>query len=261
MPRRYGSNLKKSGRGASGTAGRIAAAVARNRARRFDLTRGATLLNQVVKKHLMKKFETKYKFFSYENMNLYHNCTRVSNSPDVPIERGMLTTTVGTTQFDRIGDEIHSLKLEFKLWLSNKLDRPNVMYRILVVSADDSDIPGAPTATTGLWYSTSLGGSPGNRMIGKVNDDVFRVHKDILVQPYSGDYSSETGATLKEHSRLIQFTVTTNKRIKYKVDTGTVPQGPNNYALYVIPYDSYGTVQTDNIASLAYSIRHYYKDV
>ena len=34
----------------------------------------------------------------------------------------------------------------------------------------------------------------------------------------------------------------------------------SDYALYIIPYDAYGTLYSDNIASCAYDCRLYYKD-
>lgn len=246
-------NIKKTVR-----SGKSAAQLAKARldSSRWSGLRGTTILNQMVKKAIMRKFETKMHLIAYQNINLYHDSGTVAGGTAVAVDANLLRTNVGTTQFTRIGDKVRSMSLEFRLWLSNKLDRPNVMYRVLVLSADNEDIPSG-TQVTDLFFPHSTG----NKMVGQINTDKFRVHKDLIVQPFAGDYSLELNATNKEHSRLVKFNVSTNKDLVYKTDGSTVPSGRNNYALFVFPYDAWGTLNTDNIASFAVTITHRFKDV
>lgn len=248
--------MKKRARRSSGTAGRVAAAVARNKAARFDYVRGTTLVNQAVKKYILNKFEQKMSVRGIQNNQLWHNGGATGN---VAITTNLLQTTVGTSQFHRIGDKIYSQGLDFRLWLSNKLDRPNVMYRIIVVSAEASDLPSA-TNISDLFFAVESG-SNFSCMTAFVNVDKYRVHKDMVIQPFGGDYSLEDVATLREHSRFVSFTVNTNKNISYKLDNGIVPVGANSYALFVFAYDAYGTTTVDDIATVAWMAKHRFKDV
>ena len=39
----------------------------------------------------------------------------------------------GTDEHERVGDEIIGQRINYKIWLSNKLDRPNVTYFFFTV--------------------------------------------------------------------------------------------------------------------------------
>ena len=67
-----------------------------------------------------------------ENSQLNHNSTEIRGPFLSNIARGLADQTAGLGNSARIGDEILLQNLKLKFWLSNKLDRPNVMYRITV---------------------------------------------------------------------------------------------------------------------------------
>lgn len=213
-------------------------------------------LNNAVRKYIMKKYETKIYLLHDINQQLYHRTDGSTNY--VPLISNLLQTSQGTTQYTRVGDKIRSMDVDVKLWLSNKLDRPNVMYRIICVSAESADLPAA-TSIVDLFYPTGAGTPPFT--VAKINVDKYRVHHDHTIQPFGGDYSIEASSAQKEHSRLYNFRVVTNKDIVYKADNGTVPSGNNFYSVFVLVYDAYGSLATDNIASCAYCFAHRFKDM
>ncbi len=87
---------------------------------------------------IRRNMETKTVGKQAENVQLFHNkALYLSN---------LLATTQGvedpndlTTNAARIGDSVKLTNLNIKFWLSNKLDRPNVMYRLIM-----------------FWYDTPL---------------------------------------------------------------------------------------------------------
>lgn len=206
------------------------------------------------------KNEQKMTNFSNQNVQLYHDASISALGGVRLVLNNMLATTQGVTQYNRVGDAIYSQKINVKLWLSNKLDRPNVMYRIIVLAGELADMPDG-NGVTGVPLSDPFYNSGAiNTMTGYLNRDKFKVIRDQYVQPFGGDYSLEASSTQREHSRLVEFSIPINKMIRYKTDNGTVPEGANCYGLCVIAYDSYGSLLTDNIASFAYSVQHVYKD-
>lgn len=213
-----------------------------------------------VKKQVMKSHEQKMCFINDQNIQIYHNGTRRNTGGYYLAHANLLSTIVGTSQYTRIGDRIFSQKVSMKLWLSNKGDRPNVMYRIVVIAGESEDMPAGGdvggTALTGIEYTSS----GGNTMLVRWNKDKFKLIRDMYVQPFGGDYSLEPSSSAKEHSRLIEFDIPINKYITYKTDNGTVPENANCYGFFVTAYDAYGTVITDNIASFAWAATHFFKD-
>lgn len=174
----------------------------------------------------------------------------------------LLSTPVGTGQFQRVGDSIQAQKLDFKFWLSNKGDRPNVMYRILVVKGEEGD----------MASGTNLGmaGASANTMLTFINTDKYTVLYDRVINSAAGFKANQTEILgvkqpgeldRREQALYHSFTVPINKKITYKTDAGAVPTGNNYLNCYVIPYDAYGTSLTDNIASMAFNVKFTFTDI
>lgn len=211
----------------------------KNVARRGKVSRMVKLIKAVA----LGQSETKRLITYAENIQLNHN------SPYVMYN--LIGTSQGTSQIQRIGDEVIAQYLNVKLWLSQKLDRPNVMFRIIIFQ---------PRAgTSNLDWAT--GTSP-NRIVSTVDTDKLNFKKQYILKPPPGDYSLETGATNKERSRFLSFSINVkNMKIGYFNDNDTVPKlQKHNYCIVVIAYDSFGTLTTDNIASFSYQYEFYYKD-
>lgn len=215
-----------------------------------------TNLVRTIRAVALRNTETKYKERGGENINLYHNG---GATPDFLQINNIIGTGQGDDVASRAGDEIFAKGIAFKIWLSNKADRPNVMYRIIVYT---SPVLSAVTVADDVkeLLDTSSGG--GNRMLSYANTEKFKILYNKMVQPFSGDYSLEPSATNKEHSKLIKFYLNLkNRRVKYNSPNGPEPKYQRDHIhLAVIPYDAYGTLTSDNIASCAINIRFYFKD-
>lgn len=207
---------------------------------------------KAIKQISLKNAETKFSSQNIENYQLYHNggSTGIYN-----ITGNLLATSVGTTQQTRVGDSVIGRGLSIHLWLSNKLDRPNVMYRIFLFTALHIDY--ASTSPTLFFQSLH-----GNKMIDYINTDRYKIIYHKVIKPFSGDYSLESGATNKEHSTHLKiYLPLKNRLIKYYTDSGNVPSYQGNLIqLGVIAYDAYGSLLTDNIASMSFVTKFYFKD-
>jgi len=208
-----------------------------------------------------KKFVTE----QVENIQLSHNaggtglvaCLNATGRP-----ANICATSSNSFQNGRIGDMIRGKGASIKLWLSNKLDRPNVMYRVIVLQWYHGF---DPTTATNIWRANA---SP-NVMLASVDFDKFRVRYDRSFPVGSGVSHSAVGTALvpspnfvgKEHSRLVKFWIGTPGTIKYQTDNGQVPSVEKYcLALYVLAYDAKGTLTTDQIASCAYKITYNFAD-
>jgi len=222
---------------------------------------------KAVKRVIMKTAEKKYYDAAEENVQLYHNVGKsVAYSGAVypyAFYMNPLGLQQGTSSGQRIGDKIQSTGLSVKMWLSQKSDRPNVMYRILVLAYPDLDIGGL-SAYIGVNQRIFYPLDAGNAMIENVQTDNFNVVYDRVIRPIAqSGYPNPTG---KEHSTYHRFYIPTNRVISYRDDTAggstVIPKNQRDrLAMFVIPYDAWGTLVTDNIASMAYVFRHYYRDV
>jgi len=221
------------------------------------------MFNSRVKKAIMKTAETKRYLHGDENLQLYHN-TGVTGGTFV---RPVLFNpwrfiTQGTTENNRIGDEIYPRGMSMRLWMANKLDRPNILYRVIVcilprmynasvVSSGSIDIGSAMnTGVNGCYLTLPVDTTKGIKVL---YDKVFR--NEI---GFSWNNTNNSG---KECHLFKKFWIKRKRanKIKYARATGEVE---NKFlAVYVIPYDSYGTLTTDNIASCGFVSTLYFKDV
>jgi len=216
-----------------------------------------------LRKMQLKVSETKFYDSGSENVNLYHNvghsAAYAGAANPYSLVVNMLGLQQGVQATRRIGDKAWSVGVSINLWLSQKQDRPNVGYRILVLQYPDT-VYGAQFSGINqkVFYPTGMG----NNLIEKVDTDMYNVIYDKVIQPI--DQSGYPTVPF-EHSKVHKFYIKTGREVHYRAGlddiTTTVPKDMRNrLVLYVIPYDHYGTLVTDNIASVAYTYRHYFKD-
>ncbi|AXH75921.1 MAG: putative capsid protein [Circoviridae sp.] len=180
------------------------------------------------------------KTFGYqeENVQLYHNkalylaswlkCKQGDQDPN-----NLVTQTV------RVGDEFYLRSVNIRFWLSNKLDRPNVMYKLYLFWYDSN-----VTLSDTVCYFTQT-----NKMLDRINNETISVIDSKTI--FSGP-SYENGTEKHEHSYLCTLKGSwKNRKIIYD-EGGFVPK-KRDIGTIVVCYDAYGTLQTDNIASLAYN--------
>lgn len=213
-----------------------------------------TQLANKMKTVALKQCETKVSSATAENLQLTHNGTYYRGN--------FFATTQGTQdpeglsqdQRNRVGDEIIARGLKLKWWVSNKADRPNVMYNIYVFYYNTLE----SLTNSMFWRGTDGIGGTMNRMLDNPNPERIKVLKKIVVSAKSQFYAAPPDG--KEHSQYKECYISfNNKKIEYRRDTSTVPKHWD-LGFAIVPYDSFGTLTTDNIASFAWSSTFYYKD-
>lgn len=146
------------------------------------------------------------------------------------------------TRLVRIGDEFYLRSVNIRLWLSNKLDRPNVMYKCFLFWYD-ADLSSLNDAA--CWFTQQ------NKMLDRINNEQISIIDQKTI--FSGA-SYENGTEKHEHSYLCTLKGSwKGKKITYS-NGGTVPK-KRDIGMMVVCYDAYGTLQTDNIASYAYNAK------
>lgn len=209
-------------------------------------------LIKLIRRVALTNSETKFGSQQKENIDLYHNGGVAGTYNSLT---NLLATAQGSNQQARVGDQILAKSLSIHLWLSNKSDRPNVMYRVIIYTCPfDQYLVASP--------SSFFQGLHGNKMLDYVNTDKYKIIYSKVIRPFSGDYSLESGASNKEHSTDLKIYIPLkNKKITYSADAGQVANNQNNiWNMAIIAYDAYGTLTTDAIASFSVVYKFYFKD-
>ena len=135
--------------------------------------------------------------------------------------------------------------------MSNKNDRPNVMYKLYLFWYDS-----ALTLSDTICFFTQQ-----NKMLDRINNEAISVidKKTVFSGPsYTTGVASDPGSA-KEHSYLATLNASwKGKKITYD-EAGTVPK-KRTLGSIIVAYDAFGTLQTDNIASYAYNARIKFAD-
>ncbi len=206
----------------------------------------AKTVRKIAKKTVMRNAETKTVGKQTENVQLFHNkALYISN---------LLATTQGVKDPNdlsgndaREGDSIRLTNANIKFWLSNKLDRPNVMYRLIMFWYDSP-----LTLTDALCFFTQT-----NKMLDRPNNENI----SIVDQKYIFSQHMYLNGTEKfEHSQLATLKGNWKGR-KIVYDEGGSTPKKRTLGVCVVCYDAYGTLQTDNIASLAFNYNVNFKDL
>lgn len=211
-------------------------------------------LKRMIKSVSLKDQETKLSSNSDENVRLFHNGTEYRLQ--------LLRTTQGTANpngflentENRIGDVVLARGIKFRFWFSNQQDRPNVMYRVYVFWYNSNN---ANLADNQFWRGTDGDGAQMNRMIDAANADKVKPLREFVVKS-TQDYT--TSGNGKEHSYFRELYIPlNNKKIQYRADGSSRPEF-QDIGFCVVPYDTFGTLTTDLIGTMAYSHTFYYKD-
>lgn len=215
-------------------------------------------LVNLIKKVSLKTSETKMAYTIVENNQLYHNVANIKQDM-LYTTQGITATDTGTSSYsNRIGDEVIARGLSLKFWFANKLDRPNVMYRLVVFRYTSGDTVTSNdvflSATTNFMlkdYNTAK--------VKVLYSKIFNLQVGLSANSGSSGWGS-AGLVGKEAHRLVKVWIPLkNKKLKYEGDLSGVPKW-TDIGFCIVPYDSYGTLTTDNIASYAYHSKFYFKD-
>lgn len=231
--------------------------------RRFSRkVRGKRSLKRVISQVLNKKTETKYYDLANENVNVYHNIGYSAVAPVASFEGSdpvffnpWQEIPAGTGRANRIGEWIQPVGMSLKLWLSMKQDRQGSI-RVLICKLPKTFGGGTVTTSNNipLFQGAQLGNN-GCKLVRPIDKDLgIRTYYDKIIP------MTKLNALNKEQHKTLRIWLKRKnaRRIIYNTD-GNIVNSP--ISLYVIPYDSYGTLITDNIASYNFYCRMYYKDV
>ncbi len=214
--------------------------------KRGALTRKqAQQVKTIAKNQIMKVSEQKAFGFEEENVQLFHNkayyvgnwlsCKQGTGDPNNLADRSA-----------RVGDEIYLRNVNVRFWLSNKLDRPNVMYKLYLFWYDSGQ-----TLSDVYTYFTQT-----NKMLDRINNENISV---IDQKTVFSKAMYLNGTEKFEHSYLATLNASWKGR-KITYDEGGATPKKRTLGTIVVCYDSFGTLQTDNIASLAYNARIKFAD-
>jgi len=218
-------------------------------------TKSNKSLVALIKKVSLKPVETKSTHHIDENIQLYHNVPYIIYD-NLNTTQSITDTDTTVSNFAcRVGDEVIARGLSYKFWFANKLDRPNVMYKITFFKYRSGVTPsaGAPYYTQGS----------ANYMIRDLDVEKYQILKTVKFNCQTG-MSARTNAAgdpfvgAEAHKAISVWIPLKNQKIKY--ENGTSTPRFIDYAFTIACYDSYGTLTTDNIASFAVNRKFYFKD-
>jgi hypothetical protein len=221
-----------------------------------------------VKAVIMKNTETKFFDIGGENIQLFHDVGAASGptTNQVAIRfNPWASIPLGTNANTRVGDMIKPVGIKLRLWMANKQDRPNLHYRVIVAILPKI-YNGVVTAVNNFDLFAVMNVGVSNSTLTSVIDvqKGVKVLYDRVIRNQLGFSAFATGVAgdqdPRECHRFMKLWITRKKSkpIKYDAVNSVVN---NPLCVYVIPYDSFGTLQTDNVASCTHTMRLYYKDV
>jgi hypothetical protein len=206
----------------------------------------AAQVRQIAKKTTLALAETINKVDGEENLNLFHNLVIIKQDL-LSMKQGTADDNTSSTKLIRKGDEILLKNVNIRFWLSNKLDRPNVMYKGVLFWYKSGTTVLAPN----VFFTAT------NKMLDRYNTEDIKIIDKFIVKS-TNNYAVD--ANNHEHSYL----TTLNKSYKAKKivynENGTFPKGWD-MGFCVVAYDAFGTLQTDNIGSFAYNMKVSFKDL
>jgi len=181
-----------------------------------------------------------------ENGQLYHNKPFYVNNLLSNIKQGVSDNSGTGTLSVRIGDRIDLKNINIRFWLSNKLDRPNVMYKGILYYYPVGVVP----SDTLVWHTQT------NKMIDRYNEKLIQIVDTFILQSKE---MYDNGTEKWEHSYLATLNKSyKGKKITYALNSDTPGKMRLGFAL--VCYDAFGTLQTDNIASFAYNLQLTFED-
>jgi len=242
----------------------------RRRSGKSTRMRGTRRFRAKVKRVVMSQAETKYFDQAIENLQLYHNLGCSPDPPGVLIPVNVTSIKAwfnpwtlierGTDRQNRIGEQITPRGISIKMYLANKWDRPATMIRVIVAVVPK--VHSGTVVTTNVFdpFQLANGGANGNNMLFQADKDdgVKFLYDKIIRIPDRLPAVNINGS--KENTAVLKLWIKSRGRpIIYETFVQRIVNKP--LAVYVIPYEQYSTLTTDNVASMAGIMRLYYKDV
>lgn len=167
------------------------------------------------------------------NYQLYHN-TAAAAFNTVNLFNAIVQ---GTALSQRIGNRIFAKRLRMRAVFNNKTDRPNVSYRCCVTAA--------PAATNTDTFSELFVGGGLTGLHVPTNSELLH---DVVFPLNQGSGMDNNVTPNKERSFNHTFEIPLNHPVVYN---GADGNATTQLTIWFVAYDAYGTLVTDNIASVA----------
>jgi len=218
-------------------------------------------VRKIAKQETLRLAETKVISRQTENLQLYHNVPVLTLGGGYlkQLGQGVFSSPDQTNSTCRIGNEILLTGLNVKFWLSNKSDRPNCMYRLIMYSH-----PVGQIQTTLTQFSWTGSGSLPNCMLLRANTNNIRILDQKIIFS-SSNYAVDANNHERSQLCTLNYRPKGGRKIKYDDTQGiaTAPGAPKDFDISVLVavYDAYGTLTTDNIASFATNYSMQFKDL
>jgi len=215
--------------------------------RRLGLSRNQIkTVRAIAKEEAMTLPEKKVFGFQQENRQLYHNKTDYL-AEFLSCKQGTADDNdLAQSRLVRLGDELLLQNVNIRLWLSSKNDRPNVIIKAFLFWYT----AGVTLSDPVCWFTQT------NKMLDRVNNEQISIidSQTIFSGPsYATGVASDAGSA-KEHSYLCTLNGNwKGKKITYD-EGGAIPK-KRDIGLMVVAYDSFGTLQSDIVASYAYNAK------
>lgn len=197
-----------------------------------------------VKKAVLSISESKHLNYSYGKIELYHNSPYTFKLNDANY-----LPTQGNADYQRVGDQIHMGGFMLRMAIGQKSDRPNVRWRWGIIK-----LPKGSTSN----YSVLFDQVTNNAMLDPWNTDAVKVIKTGWWQMQLT--SLEVGETAKEQTHFKKLWVSYKRLLKFQPLTGNNTHDDGDLYFMVVPYDTYGTLTSDNICWIQITQTLYYKD-
>lgn len=243
----------------------------KSRRGRFN-RKGRVSFKARVKRVVMKAAETKYLTIGGENVQLYHdvgNSTGPSTTQSAFLFNPWSFVSQGNDRKQRIGNKLTPRGMSIRLWLANKPDRPNLLYRIIFVVLARTVGTTVPVYNNIDLFKASDVGTNNSTIGADINteyvkkvlyDRIWSNEKGVSGTLPVGNDATKWAQKECHMFRKIWLKAKRARPIEYLDGNGNYHKN-NMFACYCIPYDSWGTLQTDNVASMAFNVKIYWKDL
>jgi len=214
-------------------------------------------ISRIARQVVLRAAEDKEKTTSHGKTELNHNTLTFVGGLNSPTSTHMPGQGSGDTQ--RNGDKIIARGFNVHMLLGQKKDRPNVTFRVILVAQR----PG----TGVLNYAALFKNVSGNGMLDEINTDKVTVLHQRYWKPLKalGNVTMVTppvGSDIpegREYTFTKKFFISRKKMYKFEED-GSMVHNDKELYLYVLPYDAYGSLTTDNIGYVQVWSKFKFKD-
>ncbi|AYP28944.1 MAG: putative capsid protein [Cressdnaviricota sp.] len=223
--------------------------------------RKVSTIRKIARQVAISTAEPKSKSTSVGKTEVFHNVLTGIAHVNAPLATYM--PGLGTQDNQRVGDRILVRNFQIRCLFGQKFDRPNVTWRVMCVAQR----PGLGVLTYNLLFETSTN----NGMLDKINTDRVTVLWEKWIKPQrstlftteptvTGAPQYTANAVTREYTFVRRFWVTRKKTYKFESDGGAQHDDKDIW-MYVLPYDAFGTLQTDNIGYVQPWVDINYKDL